>query len=309
MQELCKLDEGATLRQERHSTLEKSTRTLAAIIFFRMAYFLFVDESGHDLLPSPAEVIAGVAIEDKDLWNFILDIKSLEMRCFGMRYPKHKEIKARSFLTRAVFRKSKRLPDFKEEERQTLAKFCLENGPESKERHIVALEQAKLAYVTGALEICSRFRCKVFATINEVKLQHVSESELLPKNYVYLFERFYYFLESKSALGCLVFDEFDKAQSHLLIERIESYFKKTLKGRQRSSLIIPEPFFVHSDLTTGIQIADFVAYIISWGFRLEKGKAVRELDFAPFVELIKPMRFRSMDSDGWSTWSIINVKK
>ncbi|MFQ5615791.1 MAG: DUF3800 domain-containing protein [Anaerolineales bacterium] len=31
--------------------------------------------------------------------------------------------------------------------------------------------------------------------------------------------------------------------------------------------ITPEPFFVHSDLTTGVQLADLVAYLISWGFR------------------------------------------
>jgi Protein of unknown function (DUF3800) len=45
------------------------------------------------------------------------------------------------------------------------------------------------------------------------------------------------------------------------------YFKDTAIGRSRASLIVPEPFFVHSDLTTGIQIADLVAYCISWGFR------------------------------------------
>ena len=35
----------------------------------------------------------------------------------------------------------------------------------------------------------------------------------------------------------------------------------------RATLIIAEPFFVHSDLTTGVQIADLIAYCISWGLR------------------------------------------
>jgi hypothetical protein len=212
-------------------------------------------------------------------------------------------------LTRSVFKKAARLSSFLEEERQELAKFCLDNGGVAKERHIVALEQAKLAYVIGVLEICNRYRCKVFATINETKYSEYPDPDFLPKNYVYLLERFYYFLEEKSASGILVFDELDKTQSHILVGRIENYFKKTSKGRQRSSLIIPEPFFVHSDLTTGIQIADFVAYIISWGFRLEKGKALRSEELAPFVDLIKPMRYRAMDTDGWEIWSIVQVKK
>jgi hypothetical protein len=56
-----------------------------------MAYFLFVDESGHDLQPSPAEVIAGIVIEDQDLWNIILEVKSLETRSFGRKYPNTKK--------------------------------------------------------------------------------------------------------------------------------------------------------------------------------------------------------------------------
>ena len=114
---------------------------------------------------------------------------------FWKEIPKHKEIKARGFLTRSVFKKARRLVNFPDGERQELAKFCLDNGPISKEKHIVALEQSKLAYVTGVLEICNRFRCKIFATINESKYGESPELEFLPKNYVYLLERFYYFLE------------------------------------------------------------------------------------------------------------------
>ena len=44
----------------------------------------------------------------------------------------------------------------------------------------------------------------------------------------------------------------------------------TAVGRHRANRIIPEPFFVHSDLTTGVQIADLVAYVISWGFRIPR---------------------------------------
>jgi hypothetical protein len=33
-------------------------------------------------------------------------------------------------------------------------------------------------------------------------------------------------------------------------------------------LIIPEPFFVHSGLTSLVQLADIIAYVVSWGVRL-----------------------------------------
>ena len=48
---------------------------------------------------------------------------------------------------------------------------------------------------------------------------------------------------------------------------MSDYFLQTRKGRQRSGQIVPEPLFVHSDLTTGVQIADLVAYVVSWEVR------------------------------------------
>ncbi len=70
-------------------------------------------------------------------------------------------------------------------------------------------------------------------------------------------------------MGYMVFDEIDKSASHVLLGQVGSYFIKTNQGRVRSRLIIPEPFFVHSDLTTLIQAADIIAYTISWGLRLK----------------------------------------
>jgi hypothetical protein len=67
-----------------------------------------------------------------------------------------------------------------------------------------------------------------------------------------------------------VFDELERSQSHILINQMAEYFKKTKKGRQRSSRIVPEPMFVHSDLTTLVQVADLLVYIVSWGVRTKR---------------------------------------
>ncbi|MCY4461966.1 MAG: DUF3800 domain-containing protein [Albidovulum sp.] len=93
---------------------------------------------------------------------------------------------------------------------------------------------------------------------------------MLRKDYAYLFERFFYFLNSHDddPMGYIVFDELDKSASRVLLKQVGKYFLSTEKGKIRSRLIIPEPFFVHSDLTTMVQVADLVAYIISWGVRL-----------------------------------------
>jgi hypothetical protein len=139
----------------------------------------------------------------------------------------------------------------------------------------------------------------------------------LRKDYGYLFERFFYFLEDQSTQsgfpqqGVVVFDELDKSKSHILIDQAHKYFKDTAIGRHRASLVIPEPFFVHSDLTTGIQIADLVAYCISWGFRLRQMTNPARAELAPYIEQITRLRHRAlrnmMGKEDFEIWSVAYI--
>ena len=181
---------------------------------------------------------------------------------------------------------------------------------------MVALSQAKLDYIKKMLEICSQFRLKVFASISK---EHVRKTDdettgLLRRDYAYLFEKIFYYLEDKKqdTQGIIVFDELEKSKSHILISQLENYFKKTAKGRQRSGLVIPEPFFVHSDLTTGIQVADIVAYVISWNLRLKGMNLLKREELNGLMELIKPLRYVTTREVGsipdMQIWSITYVK-
>jgi len=265
-----------------------------------MAYLIFVDESGYDSRESPYAVLAGVAIEDQDLWNVVTDLQSAELDHFGTRYSQGaRELKAKKILKRKVYRQAAKLPPIPKDQRRTLAKRCLEMGDSAGLQEITALAQAKLAYVREVLEICSRFRCKAFASIVN-KSSPAPDPTVLRKDYSYLFERIFYFLEDVglAALGIMVFDELEKSQSHILLDQMDRYFKLTSKGRARSSRIIPEPFFVHSDLTTGVQIADLVAYIISWGFRLENMTEPARQEMIDLVNQVCQLRHRAVRGVG-----------
>lgn len=281
-----------------------------------MAYFLFIDESGINE-SAPYEVFGGFAVEDRDIWNLIIEVHDLEEQYFGRRYSLgKKEIKGSRLLDKITFRQAGSLPPISKPERVSLARYCIENGANSGIKEIAALAQAKLDFVFEILEMLSRFRCKIFASMsNNIGVTEIVDHKLLPRNYVFLLERFYYFLEDKSenSMGILVFDEFEKSSSHILIEQIESYFKNTTKGRQRSSLVIPEPFFVHSDLTTGIQLADIIVYLINWGFRLKNMDANGfRHELSKYIELIKLLRDRREkeinDIPDMEVWSIFEVK-
>ncbi|MCF8476931.1 MAG: DUF3800 domain-containing protein [Pseudolabrys sp.] len=284
-----------------------------------MAWFLFIDESGQDHKESPYEVLAGVAIKDEDLWDLIKELHDAEISHFGRRYSEgSRELKGKKVLKRKVFSHANYDENVLPHEMPALAKAILDDGGvHSSIRHQKALALAKIAYVSEVFSICESYECKMFASIVEPNAPPTT-GDGLRKDYGYLFERFFHFLEDKSEevhfpqQGILVFDELEKSKSHLLINQAHRYFKDTSTGRRRAALIIPEPFFVHSDLTTGVQIADLVAYCISWCMRVaQMDKPVRE-ELRPYVDQIMKLRHRAvrniMGKQNFSIWSIAYIK-
>lgn len=243
---------------------------------------LFIDESGQDRNSAPYEVLAGVAVREQDLWNLVQAIQSLELEIFGVRLTDvGVEIKGKKLLKSKSFRHASQLGKFDDmEERRTLCAEFLrkghreEKGGETEPRsrkEFAAYGQAVLDFVRRVYELAASYRVKTFSTIVEPTAPRLA-TDFLRKDYAYLFEKFFYYLEDTNAseMGIVVFDELEKAQCRILIGQMERYFSSTGRGYIRSARIIPEPFFVHSDLTTAIQLADIVAYSINWGVRLNR---------------------------------------
>lgn len=262
-----------------------------------MSYILFIDESGQDRKESPYEVLAGVSIEDRDLWNLITAVQQAEIEAFGRRYSEGpSELKAKKILKSKVFRHAASCPPFEHEIRRSLARRCLDGGESATPDELAALGQAKIEFVRRVLLLCSQHRCRAFASIVPREAPRPPAGQFLRKDYAYLFERFFYFLEdvSPEALGLVVFDETERSQSHILIDQMAQYFKFTQKGQSRAGRIIPEPFFVHSDLTTGIQLADLVAYIIAWNVRVGGMSVLAREDLRELGQLVRDLRYRAV---------------
>jgi len=197
-----------------------------------MAWFLFLDESGQDRREAPYEVLAGMAIRDRDQWSLVKDLHDAEERRFGQRYSAGtRELKASKILKRKTFQHASLNVDVAPNDVPKLAGEILSDGAGNcSVKHMRALALAKLAYSRDVFELCKRYGCKVFASVVEVTAPPTSSGGLR-KDYAYLFERFYYFLEDSAALssdaprGILVFDELEKSQSHLLIDQAHRYFQ------------------------------------------------------------------------------------
>jgi hypothetical protein len=258
----------------------------------------FIDESGHDHGEAPYEVLAGIAIAQRDLWSLIQAIRAAEVEFFGLQMGEvGLEFKGKKLLKNKTFRHARQQPAIPPSERRNLTReFLLKGWREAKggpPETRTANELTVKAFVMRVLQLAASHRVKTFAALVNTTAPKPSDPNMLRKDYAYLFERFFYYLEdfSPDEIGLVVFDELEKAQSRILIRQMERYFLETEKGYQRSARIVPEPFFVHSDLTTAVQLADIVAYCFNWGARLNRMTEETRSDIEPFSKLAFDMRY------------------
>jgi hypothetical protein len=283
-----------------------------------LAYLLFTDESGTDHSHSPYEVLAGVAVEDSRTWNLITAIQEAEIKYFGRRITiDAAELKGKNVLKRKTFRLASQLSAIPDNERLMLASAVLIEGQKAKAAgreadvtrpQLTALGQARLAFVSKVLELCAQHQVRTFAAIVDRDAPR-PKGDFLRKDYACLFERFFYFLEEQppNQHGLVVFDELERSRSRLLLDQMGRYFQTTAVGRMRSSRILPEPMFVRSDLTSLIQVADLIAYVIAWGVRIP-GRMTRPYrqELRPFADAVLALRHKAVrqeDSGPFYVWS------
>ena len=284
---------------------------------------LFADESGIDRRKAPYEVLAGVAVRERDLWNLIQAIRAAERDHFGTTLNAlDVEFKGKKLLKRKTFRLAAQGDPLPPDRRRALAYEFLQKGQreaaggarETRLRsEFTAYGQTVLSFVEQVYELCAAFRVKVFASMVAPDAPRPA-GDFLRKDYAYLFERYFYYLEDVSAdeTGLIIFDELEHAQCHRLLDQMEHYFLRTERGRYRSGRIVPEPFFVHSDLTTVVQIADIVAYSLNWGLRLHRMDRPTRPEMEPFGQRAFDLRYvghrrSEVDRRVWPIYGIIYI--
>ena len=241
-----------------------------------MAHILFVDESGTDGKTYNRESLAGLVVPDYNLWCLVRSISDLENKIFGTDVlSQGSELKGKKLLKKKVFKHLKyqaMSTDLKDLDiRRNLTRQCLQGGKHNSSReHLKALALSKIEFVKSAISLLKEHGCRVIGTVIQSGVKKPTKDDYLRKDYVYLFERFYYDLRciSENEQGFLVLDEFDKKLSDKLLNQVQSYFIRTETGKQRASQVVPDPFFVHSDLTKCVQIVDIFAYLFIASYEL-----------------------------------------
>lgn len=240
-----------------------------------MGYLLFMDESGHDHRTMPYEVRGGVALHLSKLWPFVQAMRSLEEHAFGgFLHDYGKELKGHKLLDKDRFKWAAQSEWMDDGSRRKASLAFLNRGlkkePPSK-HEFTAYGQACLTMVRGMYRLLAEHDAKVFACAIPKGSREPAGfkfPDYLRKDQVFLFERYFYFLENANEHGLLVLDETEKQQDRRFVNKMANYFLRTQTGNLRSSRVVPTPLFVASDMSYPVQAADCVIYCINWGFRL-----------------------------------------
>lgn len=184
------------------------------------------------------------------------------------------EIKGSRLLNRERYRWANQKKWLDDDARRKHAKLFLARD-KGQRRYIeyAAYGQACITLARDIFRLLHEHGATLFASVIPAGVRQPTTPRppnLLRKDHVRLFERFFYFLEEQKDHGLLVFDETDKAQDRNFVARLRTYFTRTDHGRLWSTWIVPAPLFVSSDMSYPVQAADVCIYCLNWGFRLPK---------------------------------------
>lgn len=260
----------------------------------------FVDESGIDLKRAPYLVLAGVSIAEARVWPMTQAFN--ELRDEVLRFSRNSpyEVKGSKLLKARVFSHAQLRERMSADDRAAqIDRLVTKNasGEAVGGDELAALAQAKLEFVDRVLDLAAEFEMKIFASMVPRNAPQQKNGTFLRKDFSYLFQRIHCHVcdQEDRAHGVMIFDEQDPALSQRLLDQIHRYFQGTDNGRHRAQRMIPMPFFVHSDLTPAIQIADLVAYILNWGLRMPRMAEPGREELKPFADKVFALRYKGRE--------------
>ena len=243
-----------------------------------MSYLLFLDESGHDHQIVPYEVRGGIALHSTRTWSFVRAIQRAEVFCFGDSLHRFgSELKGKKLLKKKRFHYASRHPILDDQARRKHSvSFLIKTRQHRRATptEFAAFGQASLLMVREVFRLLEEHEAAIFACAIPRGVSRPrgtpQTAEYLRKDHVFLFERYFYFLEYKNEPGLIVMDQSSETLDRDFVRRMQRYFTSTDTGRYRTARIVPVPFFVPSHMTYLVQVADVCIYCINWGFRLPK---------------------------------------
>ena len=265
------------------------------------AWLLFLDQSGQDRTHSPYDVLAGLAVDRDRLPALATALAREQEQHFGLPLSDAygKEARAQQLLKPKVFRHAHQAEPIAEPLRTQLARQALTDGTAVSGPQLTALGQAKLAYVERALAVCQHYGTQAFASIIAIDGEG-SHLDYRHRDAASLFHGFSDLVGNKAdgPLGIVVFDQKDQFQQQIVSEQLAGGNSGADAWRDGSPSAIPEFMSVTPDLTPVVQMADLVAYVVSWSVRVDGMDKPPRGDLEDFARSVSNLEYRPDTSMG-----------
>ena len=252
--------------------------------------FVYIDESGHphpkDSHPRPVDV--GVCLKHEDVRH----------------------------ITGALHR-------FSEEFRASISSTTRLRSSEREGKAVAFLSRkallawpAKRVYADSVMDLIRNLDVTIFAMVMERPDKPIYRGDdYLQTQHQWILERVEALIERKETgrMATLVFDGRDPSENVRLDKCFSNFFFRSPEGRAMTR-IVPGVLFVDSEITPGIKLADFCAYILRIYY--ERGLDRQDPRGDPYLatikryaEIIRQKTFNWDDDDDVKSWGIRTMGK
>jgi hypothetical protein len=160
------------------------------------------------------------------LWLFVQQLQAAEFAAFGASLREYsKELKGSKLLNKDRFRWAAQAEWMPDEVRRKHSRGFMTKGLEKQaptRDEFTAYGQACLEMARAVFEALRSFDARLFASViprTVIKPDAFHAEEYLRRDYVFLLERYFYFLESERAHGLLVLDAVDKGADQRFVRQ------------------------------------------------------------------------------------------
>lgn len=278
-----------------------------------MSWLLFIDEPGDHQVDLPYGVLAGIAIEDLNLWPLARKIADAQKGFIGHSRIDDDDlsIEVDALLGPKIWEVAGLYPNL--EWRASIRRLIRESNITASDslELMAATCHANIAYCEYILNLardCGAVSFSIFIPSESISTQF---SDQLRKDYAYLFERFYNFLkqDERAIVGILVLPQQGRKNSYVSLRSIEEYFIKTSNGRTRGQLILPSPLFVDGILRMIVHLSEVFSYVAGWSIRLPGMSQARRSEMSALAAICSEMRFSYVAENGKKDWSFKYVNE
>lgn len=244
---------------------------------------MFIDEPGDHQSSLPYGSLTGVALKDTYVWELVKKLNKTHEHyatlCQENNVPFGSVFSVQSDLTESLIGKSG--------------------------NNAMPLHKLHIEYFKFCLDLLRDYEAILFAIVIPRKDLRLRLDRQLRKDYSFLFERYFHFLNSHhdNQIGYLIRSKYNNESRCVDELQIRDYFNNTTKGRLRSRLIMPEILSCDGSMSVLVHVSRIITFVVSQSVRMSGMDIPVNTSLLEVANLCNKLRFSYVADNGKKDWS------